>query len=331
MPEVKRQHYVPRTYMKNFSEQRGDNFFIKALPINNCVEEKIYKTAISNICVQTGLYTLPGETEEQRMLIEKFYSENYEKYYNEVYGILTNPEKKTITEQERELIISTVVTMLYRTTKWISQHNSFFDRILENTYNMAVSNGFDYFMLEDQKISIADRTLEQLQKDYKKEERASQVITQLEVALNLINWRVEKDAIMVVKITDDAEYITSDNPVVYQSKKGKLASPFDASNILKLPLDPKHLLLLMPYGDEINKFNITRSERTGDLSFQSKSVSNFLQFRNSERFLLGTHTALKNYLDGKQETERAITPEEKIKFDEIDAELEIRLKEMGII
>ncbi|MBZ4033905.1 DUF4238 domain-containing protein [Flavobacterium sp. 17A] len=331
MPDVKRQHYVPRTYLKNFSEQRGDNFFIKALPKNSTAQEKIYEIAISNVCVQTDLYTLPGETEEQRMLIEKFYSENYEKHYKDVYDILTNPNKKTITEEERELIISTVVTMLYRTTKWISQHNSFFDRILENAYNLAISKGFDYFMYEDQKISFADKTLEQLQKEYKKEERASQVITQLEVALNLIKWRLEKNTIMVVRITDEAEYITSDNPVVYQNRKGKLVSPFDASNILKLPLDSKHLLLLMPYGDETNKLSITRSERLDEASFQSKVVSNFLQFGNSERFILGTDKGLKTYLNDKKETEREITPEEKIKFDKKDAELDRKLKELGML
>ncbi|CAC9974439.1 DUF4238 domain-containing protein [Flavobacterium panici] len=330
MVEVKRQHYVPRTYLKNFSSERGDKYFIKALPSANCIEEAIYESSTLNICLQTGLYTLPGETEQQRMLIEKFYSDNYEAYYDEVYQILTNPTRKTITEAERELIISTVVTMFYRTTKWINQHNTFFNRVLENAYALAKNNGFDYIIFEKEKVSIANKTLEQLQKEYKFESRPSQVITQLETALSLIKWRTQKDTIMVVKIIDDPEYITSDNPVAYDGPSGKNLAPFDAENILKLPLDPKHLLLLMPYGNEENKLNITRSERSGIASENSKLTSNYSQLLNSERFLLGTDKGLKSYISTKQETERPLSDEENLKFDKIDSDLEKMLKEIKL-
>lgn len=322
MPEVKRQHYVPRTYLKNFSSQRGDKFYIKVLPSANCIEEAIYESSTLNICLQTGLYTLPGETEQQRMLIEKFYSNNYEAYYNEVYEILTNPERKNITESERELIISTVVTMFYRTTKWITQHNSFFNKVLENAYLLAKRNGFDYFLFEKEKVSIANKTLEQLQKEYKFESRPTQVIAQLETALSLIKWRIEKDSIMVIKILDDQEFITSDNPVVYAGRHGKSLAPFDAENILKLALDPKHLLLLIPYGNEENKLHITRTEKSGSSSVTAKLTHNYSQFLNSERFLLGTETGLKSYLSTKKETERPLTPAESLEFDKIDFELQ---------
>jgi len=330
MPEVKRQHYVPRTYLKNFSSQRGDKFYIKALPSANCIEEAIYESSTLNICLQTGLYTLPGETEQQRMLIEKFYSNNYEAYYNEVYEILTNPTRKTITEAERELIISTVVTMFYRTTKWINQHNTFFNRVLETAFTLAKNNGFDHFMFEKEKVSIANKTLEQLQKEYKYESRPSQVITQLETALSLIKWRIEKDNIMVVKIIDEPEFVTSDNPVVYSGPKGKNLAPFDAENILKLPLDPKHLLLLMPYGNDENKLNITRSERSGVTSENAKLTSNYSQFLNSERFLLGTDKGLKSYISTKQKTERPLSAAENLEFDKIDSVLDKMLKEINL-
>nr|WP_294928998.1 DUF4238 domain-containing protein [uncultured Flavobacterium sp.] len=330
MPEVKRQHYVPRTYLKNFSNQRGDKYFIKVLPSVNCTEEAIYESSTSNICLQTGLYTLPGETEQQRMLIETFYSKNYEAYYNEVYEILTNPTKKTITEAERELIISTVVTMFYRTTKWINQHNTFFNRVLENAYTLAKDNGFDYFLFEKEKVLIANKTLEQLQKEYKYESRPSQVITQLEIALSLIKWRIEKDNIIVIKITDDSEFITSDNPVIYSGPQGKSLAPFDAENVLKLPLDSKHLLLLIPHGNDDNKLNITRSERSGLMSESSKLTSNYSQFLNSERFLLGTDKGLKSYIYTKQETERPLSPSQMLEFDKIDSELERMLKEINL-
>jgi len=121
---VKRQHYVPRTYLKNFSsKQAGDEYCIKALPIENPQPEKIIELNIKNVCLERNLYTLPGENAEQKMLLEKFYSDEIEQHYNKIYGTLTDPTKRTITPEERELIISTVVTTFYRTTKWINQHN----------------------------------------------------------------------------------------------------------------------------------------------------------------------------------------------------------------
>lgn len=327
--EVKRQHYVPRTYLKNFSVERNNQFYIKALPIDYCKENAIYESSIANVCLQNNLYTLPGETEAERMLIEKFYSDNYETYYHQVYDMLIDPNKKTITEQERELIISTVVTMFYRTTKWINQHNTFFNRVLEAGYNLAVENGFDYFMFENRKVSFVNKTLEDLQKEYKYESRPSQVITQLEVSLNLINLRIATDQIMVVKLDEEAgEFITSDNPVIYSNPMGETLAPFDSKNILQLPLDNRHLLLLIP-SDE-HSLTITRIPKSGAMGLNQKLTANFSQFNNAEKFILGSEPGLKSYISTKEETERPLTPEESKKFDDIDAKLKAMLKELGI-
>ena len=39
--ETKRQHYVPRTYLKHFAREQDGKFFIKALPISNFQADKI--------------------------------------------------------------------------------------------------------------------------------------------------------------------------------------------------------------------------------------------------------------------------------------------------
>lgn len=68
---VKRQHYVPRTYLKNFaSKQKGDEFFVKALPIDNPQSDKIFEINIKNVCLERNLYTLPGETRSANVIRE---------------------------------------------------------------------------------------------------------------------------------------------------------------------------------------------------------------------------------------------------------------------
>lgn len=313
--EVKRQHYVPRTYLKHFSTERSGEFFIKALPTTDCIEGRIIELNISNICLQKDLYTLPGDTAEERMLIEKFYSDNYEVHYNKIYEILIDPDKKTLTDEERELIISTVITMFYRTTKWINLHNEFSNRVLEQAYFMCQQTGKDYFMFEKQKISVAGKTLEQLQKENKYENRPAQILTQLQVALRLIKLRTIRDGIYVSKLVDEnCEFITSDNPVVYSNINSGHAAPFDPTNILKLPLDNKHMLFLMPYSDKETKHLILRHNVSGTTCFTEKLTSNYEQFRNSERFLLGSDSSLKGYLATKEISERPLTEEENLKM-----------------
>lgn len=329
--DVKRQHYVPRTYLKNFSVERKEQYYIKALSVTDCVEKNIYETSVANVCVENHLYTLPGDTLEERMLIEKFYSENLETHYSKIYSLLTDPNKKTITDAERELIISTVVTMFYRTTKWITQHNNFFDRVFDSAYNLAIQNGYDYFTFESQKVSIAGKTLQELQKEFRFDSKPSLIIIQLEVALNLIKLRSARDGIMIVKLMDeDCEFITSDNPVIYSSVNGKQLAPFDAENILQLPLDKKHTLLLMPYADDETKYIISRSNRSGHMCYTQKLTSNYSQFLSADKFILGNESSIKGYLATKEETEKPLTEEQIKKFDEIDAELDKKLREIGL-
>lgn len=317
---VKRQHYVPRTYLKNFaSKQTGDEFFAKALPIDSPQSDKIFEINIKNVCLERNLYTLPGETAEQKMLLEKFYSDEIEQHYNKIYSLLTDPAKTNVTPEERELIISTVVTTFYRTTKWINQHNDLMKRVYTQMFALCQQAGKDYFLFEGTKISIKDKSLEDLLKEHKVENRPGQVITQLEVALKLIKIRVMSDNIFVSKLSDgDSEFITSDNPVVLQNLKGGHIAPFDPSNIMKLPLDKKHMLFLMPDADEEAKKLIVRHNVSGLFCKTEKLISNAEQFQKADRFILGDDSSLNSYLQTKDLAERPLSEDELKKMTSFD-------------
>lgn len=309
---VKRQHYVPRTYLKNFaSKQKGDEFFVKALPIDNPQSDKIFEINIKNVCLERNLYTLPGETVDQQMLLEKFYSDEIEQHYNNIYSLLTNPAKTNVTPEERELIISTVVTTFYRTTKWINQHNDLMKRVYAQMFAICQQTGKDYFLFEGTKISIKDKSLDDLLIEHKIENRPGQVITQLEVALKLIQIRVISDNIFVSKLSDaDSEFITSDNPVILQNLKGGHITPFDPSNIMKLPLDKKHVLFLIPDADEDARNLIVRHNVSGLFCKTEKLISNTEQFQKADRFILGDDSSLNSYLQTKDLAERPLTEDE---------------------
>lgn len=310
--ETKRQHFVPRVYLKYFSKEKGGEFFINALPKSSPTPDKIFQPNIQNIALEKDLYTLPGDTAEERLLIENFYSNNFESHYDKVYSLLTDPKKNSITNEERRLILSTVITMLYRTTKWINYYNKFISNVIHNMFDLAKQAGTDFFMFEEKKISIAGKTEKQLLNEFKLEDRPSQVITQLEVALRLINIRSERDGINVIKLNDelDNEFITSDNPVSYYRVGVNEIMPFDPMNILSLPLDNKHILMLMPYADKETKNLIIRRTNNATMDYPQKLTANYQQWINGEKFIFGTESGLKAYLSKKEESERPLTLEE---------------------
>jgi hypothetical protein len=309
---VKRQHFVPRTYLKNFGFQNNEEYFIHVLPRLEKTVDKIFEANIKNVALKKNLYTLPGETVEQKMAIEKFYSHQLESKYDSVYKLLTDPTKKTISDEERELVIATVVTMFYRTTRWINMHNEFMNRVFDQAYQLCQQTGNEFFTYEKTKFSVKGKTLDELTKEYNSEKQPIMIMTQLEVALKLITLKIQNfDGIVVSKLGDDnSRFVTSDNPVVATNVRMNPIMPFDPSNILRLPLDEKHMLLIMPEGEKAAKNIIFRNQVNGTIGNMEKLTSNFQQMDMAERFMFGNKLALEGYLSTKEESEMSLTKEE---------------------
>jgi len=302
MTLVKRQHYVPRTYLKNFAEPNGKEYIISALPKSDLKSDKIFKASIKNIALENDLYTMPGETEEQKMIIEKFYANEFEKYYEEIYKLLTDEKTTTITTEQRELIISTVITMYYRTTHWINKSKALMSRVFHRLFILCEQTGKDYFMFEDEKISIAGKTAEQFTKEYNTDRQPLMILTQLETAMKLIKLKVENSSIMVSKLVDENfEFITSDNPVIARNPYEKEFIPFDSNNIFYLPLDSNHMLKLIPEMKQGMENRIFRRQSDHILSKFDTLVNNQSQFESSENFLFGSDAGLKSYLSLRDE------------------------------
>jgi hypothetical protein len=322
---VKRQHYVPRTYLKHFAEQKGDEYSIHVLPVEATETDKIFNSNIKNVALERHLYTLPGETVEQQMAVEKLYSEHLEAHYDTIYGILTNPNKTEITTEERELIISTVVTMYYRTTKWVNASRDLMGRVFESAFHLCEQKGVDYFTFEGEKISIAGKTLEEFTKEFNKSRQPGMILIQLETAFKLIALRMLNDSICVNKIEDEKlEFITSDNPVVAKNNNTERFAPFDPTNVLELLIDSKHKLILIPECPPEFRNRIFRRSSTSPFSEIEKLTTNYSQMQNSEKFILGSKSALESYLSTKQESERPI------KDGESTADIWQKLKDLGL-
>lgn len=322
---VVRQHFVPRTYLKHFGTRIKKAYMINVLPSDATEKNKIFEASTKSIAFEKHLYTLPGETVEQKMAIEKFYSDELEQHYNDIYEILVDPNKNRITAQERELIISTVVTMYYRTTKWVNASKNFTGRVFMKAFHLCQQTGEDNFMYGDERISIKGKTLEQFTKEFNDERQHRMILLQLETAFKLIALRIKNDAICVIKLDEDNhEYITSDNPVIADNHNSQYFAPFDPKNLLRLPLDSKHTLMLVPECLKGQELTIVRNNTKGVFAEMEKLTANSSQTQNAEKHIIGSKSGLESYLDLKIESERPL------KEGETTADIYRNLKKMGL-
>jgi hypothetical protein len=322
---VVRQHFVPKTYLKHFGTRIKKAYMINALPADANEKSKIFEASTKSVAFEKHLYTLPGVTVEQKMAVEKFYSDELEQHYNDIYEILIDPKKNIITAQERELIISTVITMYYRTTKWVNASRNLMGQMFMRAFNLCQQTGEDYFTYEDEKISIKGKTLEQVTKEFNEERQPGMILLQLETAFKLIALRMKNDSIGVIKLDDgNHEYITSDNPVIANNHESKHFAPFDPQNILRLPLDSKHTLMLVPECLKGQELTIVRNNTKGVFAEMEKLSANSSQTQNAEKHIFGSKYGLESYLDLKIESERPL------KEGETTADIYRNLKKMGL-
>lgn len=282
------QHYVPKTYLDKFGEVRKNNiFFVYAANKQNL--KQTFPVGTSKICKKNTLYTLDGATEDERQWIENFYNNEIESKYNEVYDILTNDKIREITTEQKELIADTIITLLFRITKWQTLHNNLIGRVFEKGIDFALKLGKDYFILGEEKIYFEGKTVSQLNDEYASSQKEFQILTQLELALKLISIR-KSDALGVIKIQGvKNSFITSDNPVTLHNFSGPVISPFDPTNQLSLPINSNYIVTLDPKA-EMPYFlpnRIGRVFHSGSLAFNEVLINNYKQYNSAENFIIG--------------------------------------------
>lgn len=296
MNETIKQHFVPRTYLKNFGYKKHDDTYVKVAR-KETTENKLFDTNIINICAENHLYTLTGSIEE-RQILERIYSTAFDNDYNSIYSILSDDRVSSISSEQKKIIISTVITMFYRTKKWLSEFNDFTDESTSRLYGMCKQyNKESYIETNNERISISGLTLSELQKNRKDNNRIPMVLFQLELALKLIEAK-KNDNINVYKIIGNGEFITSDNPVLAKNINHEFTIPFDINNAYYLPINNKYLVSIFPNENHSNFNKIIR------ININGEQVANFnlWQIHSSERFIIGTETGLRETKENQLKT-----------------------------
>ncbi len=303
MSETTRMHFVPRTYLKRFSTEKmkagTKEYYISALDISkfsgeefDTIKGEIKQRNIRRICVEDNLYLLPGETKEERLLIENLYQELYEDSYDALYKLLIDDKKDIITVEERYSIVGFVVSLFFRNNTWNNFMNRITSDIYDRAYLLSKANNQNSFFFEDKEISLVGKTLDELKSDNKKYNTPEHAMQTVQRIFELIRLRVNNDFISVIKARPGFEFITSDNPVSFKNHDiSHRPIPFDPTNALWLPIDKDHMIQVQPWADQLDWAMIGKLN-DGPFPGTMTSMSNNFQLQQCGKYLLGTENGL---------------------------------------
>lgn len=194
---------------------------------------------------------------------------------------------------------------------------------------MAEQVGKDYFLFEGEKINFQGRKLDEIVKEYAKKEKEENIITQLEVALKLIELR-KSDTISVIKLDDEnLSFVTSDNPIVLYNFKSRFFAPFNPENIISMPLNSKYKLTIYPSDGLAEPGYISRIFHKETLAYTEMMTNNFEQFNNAEKFIIGDEKTLSEFESFVEKAKKPIEINEK-QSKELEKIMKISRK-LGII
>jgi len=285
--ETKNHHFIPKTYLKNFAFRKNDDYFIN-ISKKDEASDKIVESNINDICAENHLLE-PVEKGKSKQKLEDIYTDVFENHYDKLFSVLTDDKVLEITDDMKKSIVSAVVTMFYRTKKWsdlLGYHTEGNIKKIDQLRNQFKVD--HYFNSKGAQVGFQDKTLEELEVSHKGITRIPLILTQLKIALKLIE-ATQFDCINVYKIADESEFITSDNPVLAINMQKMRTKHFDIENAYYLPISNKYLIAIFPKEELPSENKIIR------LMINKEWVESFntMQLFHSDKCIIGSIEAIK--------------------------------------
>jgi hypothetical protein len=291
MNAPKRQHFIPKSYLKNFAEGHDDKYFVEAkLKDEASPKEKLL--SIKDICVDKNLYTLPNIDGDDKYAIEKYYAQNIDAVYPKVYDMLIDPYVLYISPDQRKQIIMTTMSLFFRTPKFLNSNNHKNEVILDYAVkHHQDKNGNIKFKFKDNEFDFHVNDLDIIKTKLAVKTKLKFLKEHLEDWHKFVGFKFNA-GLSVFRMYEDFNLITSDNPVIMHSISNNPFDVFDPTNMISLPLDNKHYLTIFPNTEPALTDRIFRGDR--DKTFGL--TTNLDIERNSEDWILGKPKTITNHI-----------------------------------
>ena len=278
-----RQHYIPRSYLKNFATKKDKKIYL--VDAYNLEGDSLNKNiSTKDICLEKHIYTIETNDPAKKFALEKYYADNVDSEYPNIYKILTDKSIKKVDKNQKWQILYVCLSLYFRTPHYLNQHNKITNEILDNAIPYANKEGvvtLDYF---GKQITFHKDEIEEIKKDFQKENKTIFHVKHLEQWMNFVHFKYGC-VINVIEIEDkSAPLITCDNPVsIRHMKTNKFVGLFDVNSVITLPLDPYHFLEIHPNTYEDGDTVINRLIHDKDFTFTTNGITQ----SNASNWLIG--------------------------------------------
>jgi len=283
MSEPIRQHYIPRSYLKNFaSEKAKKTYVVDGYRLDS--ETIVKDLSTKDICVEKHIYTIETNNPQKKYALEKYYADNVDSEYPNIYKLLTDKSITRVDKNQKLQILYVCLSLYFRTPHYLNQHNKITSEVLDNSLPYADKKGIitlDYF---GKKINFHKDDIDDVKKDFLKENKTIFHVQHLEQWMRFVNFKYGC-VLNVIEIEDkSAPLITCDNPVsIRHMKTNRYAGLFDINSVITLPLDPFHFLEIHPNVFEDGDTVINRLIHDKDFTCTTNNVTQ----SNAANWLLG--------------------------------------------
>ena len=232
MSKPVRQHFIPQSYLRNFALNEGEKYFVDIKQKDSvAIKEKI---SVKDICVEKNIYTFHGAETDKKYDLEKFYATNVDSVYPEVYKLLTDPNVAEINKEQKKKILLTIMSLFFRTPKFLHQNNRNTNDIFDQLAKFADRlTGVVNYKFKGKDLTFNVRDLEVVKERAQLKNKENFLVNHLSDWNEFVNFKMEC-GIGVIKIIDNINLITSDNPVAIRAVKTnywEVESIFDPNNI----------------------------------------------------------------------------------------------------
>lgn len=245
------QHYVPRSYLKAFAEQKKREYYVS---VYDKLENRFFKSNIKNICSEVDFYTLSESNPVAKdiLAVEKIYSNGMEPLYLKAYEILTNNNIHKINNLERAEILLGIFQLHIRNPKLLKRSIAHHEREILNLYQKAIRGGAKGLTYLDEDFSFRDWTIESILQHFISKTELIFKERHINIIKKITAFH-ERAIFDVCVIKDNSEFMTNDNPVVWEDLLSTNEDPFLKSKKFTVPLNKKFALVM--YHDNTKQMN----------------------------------------------------------------------------
>ena len=306
MNEPKKHHYIPQSYLRNFAHEikkkkDGDEYYVHV----RFRGEKFHSVNVSNICAETYLYTIPGVDDANKNIIEKYYANNIDNLFSVIYDFVTDDTQKILSSDLRLKLVTACLCLYIRTPSFLEKIGEEYSNLLENLrkYHFGYSEK-SIVSFFNRKINLQNLNYDILKADIENKNKAIILREHFQILNEFIDFKLN-DGIGIVKLVDDSEFITGDNPLIIRDlSTGDFFDLFDSNNVIHLPINNKYLISLLPHNDISSKNTFNRIES----DIIEALVINYDIEKNSKNWIIGNPDSIYKHIED-QEKYNEETPE----------------------